>query len=232
MRICWDDLDGVYLSKRGNFRKGSTTYVYKYKCINCGRPYLTEKSRPSKYCSNFCATTSIDFKHKLSKANIGVKNSMYGKRHSKDSLNKISTNRRGKMMGDGNHNFGGLKESTKKKLSLAHKGKKLTKETRLKMSLVRKGMGCGPTNPMWRGGKSFEEYCVEWTDDLKTLIKYRDGNKCLNPYCYKNDSKIVVHHIDYDKKNCTFDNLISVCSSCNSRANKDRGWHKSWYKAT
>lgn len=231
MRICWGDLDGVYLSKRGNFRKGSTTYVYKKECVECRLPYLTEMSRPSDYCSNFCSTTSVSFRKKLSKTNAGTKNNMYGKKHTKISLNKMSSNRRGKMVGCDNHNFGGLKESTKKKLSNGMKGRKASEKTKLKMSFKRKGTRLGPENPMWCGGISCGDYCVDWTDDLKILIKDRDGYKCLNPYCYKNDSKLVVHHIDYNKKNCNHTNLISVCSSCNSRANKDREWHKSWYKA-
>lgn len=61
MRICWDELEGIYLSKLGNFRKGSTTYILLSSCNNCGVSYLTEKSRPSKYCSNFCAVQSKEF---------------------------------------------------------------------------------------------------------------------------------------------------------------------------
>lgn len=35
----------------------------------------------------------------------------------------------------------------------------------------------------------------------------------------------------YVKKNCHPNNLITLCSSCNARANFDRAWHTSWYKA-
>ena len=84
----------------------------------------------------------------------------------------------------------------------------------------------------WQGGKSFEPYCPIWKDqEYKSDIRERDGNRCLNPYCYGNDSVLSIHHIDYDKKNCHPSNLITVCRSCNSRANTNRTWHKSWYKA-
>lgn len=91
----------------------------------------------------------------------------------------------------------------------------------------------GENHPCWRGGKSFEEYCAVWKDqEYKQDIRERDGNKCLNPYCNsKNPNDLTIHHIDYNKKNCHPNNLITVCRSCNSAANKDRKWHKAWYQA-
>ena len=59
----------------------------------------------------------------------------------------------------------------------------------------------------------------------------RDGYKCLNPTCNKTSTRLSLHHIDYDKKNCAPKNLITVCNSCNGKANKDREWHQSWYQA-
>jgi hypothetical protein len=61
MRICWDDLCGVYLSKQGYFIKNSITMIYKDECIICSKPYLTEKRRPSKYCSHKCIYESQAF---------------------------------------------------------------------------------------------------------------------------------------------------------------------------
>jgi len=85
---------------------------------------------------------------------------------------------------------------------------------------------------LWKGGISFEPYCEAWKDkEYKQDIRDRDGNRCLNPDCWKKDGMLSIHHIDYDKKNCKPSNLITVCRSCNSRANTDRQWHKAWYKA-
>lgn len=85
-------------------------------------------------------------------------------------------------------------------------------------------------NPNWRGGISCEPYCQDWTKEYKEFIKERDDNRCLNPHCYKGNSVLSVHHVDYNKKNCGPSNLITLCISCNSRANKDRDWHKDWYQ--
>jgi hypothetical protein len=90
----------------------------------------------------------------------------------------------------------------------------------------------GPGNPSWKGGISYEPYCHIWSDkEYKADIKLRDGNKCLNPYCNKKSNKLHIHHINYDKKDCHPSNLITVCNSCNSKANTDRDWHTVWYQA-
>lgn len=89
----------------------------------------------------------------------------------------------------------------------------------------------GSGNPSWQGGKSFEPYCPVWSDKgYKADIRERDSNICQNPYCYKTTSRLHIHHIDYNKKNCHPNNLITVCGACNSRANIDRDWHTEWYR--
>lgn len=91
---------------------------------------------------------------------------------------------------------------------------------------------CGSGNYNWRGGIQAEPYCDIWIDkEYKKSIKNRDGNKCLNPECSKTSNIICLHHIDYNKKNCHPFNLITICQSCNSKANKDREWHFFWYNA-
>lgn len=93
-----------------------------------------------------------------------------------------------------------------------------------------KNYGIGNGN--WQGGISYEPYCPIWQDkEYKEDIKLRDGYKCLNPYCdSKKSNDLVIHHIDYNKKNCGPNNLITVCKSCNSKANSDREWHTAWYQ--
>lgn len=91
----------------------------------------------------------------------------------------------------------------------------------------------GAGNSNWKGGLSCEPYCDIWINtEYKETIKERDGYKCLNPYCTaKNPNYLTIHHINYNKKSCGPENLITICRSCNARANKDRDWHESWYKA-
>jgi len=91
----------------------------------------------------------------------------------------------------------------------------------------------GSGHPNWQGGISYEPYCPIWKDkEYKHDIRERDGNRCLNPYCdSKKSNDLVIHHIDYNKKNCGPNNLITVCRSCNFKANIDREWHTAWYNA-
>lgn len=90
----------------------------------------------------------------------------------------------------------------------------------------------GKDHHNWKGGKSFEPYCEIFSDkEFRDFIKQRDGNICLNPACNNNSNLLSIHHIDYNKKNCNHTNLILLCASCNSKANIDRNWHRSWYRA-
>ena len=90
----------------------------------------------------------------------------------------------------------------------------------------------GPNHPNWKGGISCEPYCDAWTDkEYKKSILYRDGNKCQNPDCCGTSERLTVHHIDYNKKNCRPENLITLCRSCNSRANSDRERHTDYYNS-
>jgi hypothetical protein len=84
----------------------------------------------------------------------------------------------------------------------------------------------------WKGGISCEPYCEIWlNNEYKNSIKERDKYSCLNPECSKLNNKLCIHHIDYNKKNCHPFNLITLCFSCNGKANKNREWHEYWYKA-
>lgn len=68
---------------------------------------------------------------------------------------------------------------------------------------------------------------------LKEAIKRRDDYRCQNPGC-KGDvvdvQGLVIHHIDYNKRNCDPRNLITLCGACNVFANAYRGEWKWLYR--
>lgn len=74
----------------------------------------------------------------------------------------------------------------------------------------------------WKGGISYEPYSVDWTTTLRRSIRERDNYICQLCNQYGN----IVHHKDYDKKNCDPDNLITLCKSCHSKTNYSRKYWK------
>ena len=146
-----------------------------------------------------------DVKEILSLKLSGKNNPMYGKKHKIESIEKNKEKNTGE-----NHYLN--------KLS------KIEKEEWINNNLR------GKNNPRWKNGISKLPYCPLWTDWYKKIIKERDNYKCQNPLCRMNCNRISIHHIDYDKMNCDEKNLITLCISCNSIANTDREWHKSFYK--
>jgi len=104
----------------------------------------------------------------------------------------------------------------------------------------RKGQRCpkcwilrisGENNYNWRGGISCEPYCDVWLDrEYKKSIKQRDNYTCQNEDCWRTSKKLVVHHINYIKKDCIPKNLITICNSCNARANYNRDKWERYYK--
>ena len=90
---------------------------------------------------------------------------------------------------------------------------------------------CGSNNSNWKGGIGIEPYCDAWADkEYKEDIKERDDSMCMNPDCWNTSETLCLHHIDYDKKNCSPSNLITLCASCNARANFSRENHALYYQ--
>lgn len=84
---------------------------------------------------------------------------------------------------------------------------------------------CASGNPNWNGGTSEQPYPFNWP----LLVIARDGGVCKNPLCWGTCSRLNVHHIDHDKGNCSGLNLITLCASCNGRANFNREFWKKLY---
>jgi hypothetical protein len=119
------------------------------------------------------------------------------------------------------------------------KGRNHTPETLKKLSELaqgreawNKGQICpqlsGANNGSWAGGVKNAPYCFCW-DVITKAIREKYDYECQNPFCEGKGNIIVTHHIDYNKQNCDGTNLIALCNSCNTKANKNREWHKVLY---
>lgn len=79
----------------------------------------------------------------------------------------------------------------------------------------------GDKNPTFVDGKGKESYSSEWTERFKEQIRNRDNYTCQ--LCNKK-KKLSVHHINYNKKNCKENNLISLCTKCHNKTNFNRDY--------
>lgn len=79
----------------------------------------------------------------------------------------------------------------------------------------------------WKGGLSFEPYTTDWTETLRRSIRERDNYIC-QPCSQYGDN---VHHIDYDKKNCNPENLITLCRGCNIKVNYKRKYWINYFRS-
>ena len=106
-------------------------------------------------------------------------------------------------------------------------GKKTTEQHKQRLRVA----FAGAKSHFWKGGISFAPYSIDWTETLRRSIRERDNYICQ--LCGKPQGDIAhdVHHIDYNKKNCSPTNLITLCHSCNSKVNCNRpNWTKFFMK--
>ena len=154
-------------------------------------------------------------------------NPFLGKTHTKETKEKISIANKGNKVRLGRKHT----EETKKKIGEKSKGRYFSKEARKKISKSLKGKRVGEKNPMWNGGTSFEPYTIEFTENLKKYIRKKDCFLCQICKRHQNSFKIslAVHHIDYDKKNTSLSNLVSLCRTCHNKTIVNREYWKKYF---
>ena len=176
---------------------------------------------------------------KISAARIGkytgINSPNYGKHLSEETKNRISESLNGRH----------LLEETKRKISESEKGKIVSDETRelLRLNHTYRDMN-GRNNPMygvhlsgeksgnWKGGISFEPYCLKFNNRFKEKIRNQFGRQCF--ICgmseEQNNRKLCVHHVNYNK-DCLCNDIkcyfVPLCNTCHIRTNSNRQfWEK------
>lgn len=109
-------------------------------------------------------------------------------------------------------------------------GMKLSDDHKKKISMAHKGKHVGEKNNSWKGGISFEPYSIDWTQTLRRSIRERDRYVCNLCLKQQDDKAFDVHHIDYNRKNCNPDNLITLCHSCHMKTNFNRKYWINLFK--
>lgn len=112
-------------------------------------------------------------------------------------------------------------EEMKENPNFCMRGKTHSLDTKKKMSATRQNIDIKD----WKGFTTSEKekYDRRFNNKFKKIIKERDNNSCI--FCKK--EKLVVHHIDYNKKNTTPLNCLTLCTSHNIIVNSRRDlWKK------
>lgn len=179
--------------------------------------------------------------------------SAIGKGHpvSKETREKISKGNKGKLCSEEHRkkisdaNKGKVvTEETRKKLSKANKGRPLTYETRIKLSEAKKGRRltketkmklsqyCGPLAHTWKGGISFEPYCIKFNDEFKERVRAFFGYQCVECGEGQSKKKLDIHHVTYNKKVCcdtATPLFVPLCHSCHGKTQKNRLFWEYWF---
>jgi len=155
---------------------------------------------------------------KIAEGKMGEKNPFYGKSHTGKTKKILAKKNRSVWLGK--------KRSveTKQKIGKTRIQRNIrpTEETKRKMRESHIGLCVREKHPNWQGGKSFKPYTIDWTVTLRRSIRERDHYTCQLCGELQGDRVLDVHHIDYDKKNCNPDNLITLCRGCHSKTGFDR----------
>jgi hypothetical protein len=156
------------------------------------------------------------------KINVGRPSHCKGKKWSKEGVAPWNTGTKDVMIA-WNKGIPMTKEE-KLKDRLGHLGKKVSEETKQKMSISHKGLLVGENAPAWKGGIAYLPYAPDFNRQTKERVRVRDNficqecgipelelNKCLD-----------IHHIDYNKKNSSLNNLICLCNKCHGKTHHNR----------
>lgn len=167
---------------------------------HCRQLAASQKGKPRKpHTAEACK--------KMSAAATGERNHNYGKHPSEETRLKLCELRAGEK-----HPF---------------YGKKHTEESRQKMSESHIGIQKGEKHPMWKGGVSFEPYCVKFNDEFKERVRAFFGYRCVECGTPQNGKSLDVHHVNFNKKACcdgTVPLFVPLCPICHGKTQKDRSY--------
>jgi hypothetical protein len=124
-------------------------------------------------------------------------------------------------------------EETRKKMSDFQKARMQKPEERLKRSLQTKKyfespearkraseMKRGEKSPTWKGGISFEPYCIKFTKEFRERVRAFFDYECVVCGVKQTTRKLHVHHVNYNKDTCCDNSprlFVTLCMSCHSK---------------
>lgn len=220
-------------------------------CNDCGKIRITSKNGYRDLCLS-CAHKgkhrSAETKRKISDNHVGMK----GKHHSNATKQKMSEASKKRLENPENNSMYDKHHSdeSKQKISKAAKkrfknlqnrpmhGKCHSEETKQKMSEIAKERFKNPeNNPMWKGGISFEPYCIKFDNLFRERVR-----EYFNRCCYicgkneiENEQRLSVHHVLYNKETCCDDSIplfVPLCRSCHMHTNGNQDFWQEFFEVS
>lgn len=107
----------------------------------------------------------------------------------------------------------------------------MPQKTKDKISKASLGKNIGEKNGMWQNGISKELYGTAFTTILRKTIRQRDNYVCqlCKSKWHQKLKTFAIHHIDYNKKNCSSINLITLCNRCHAKTNFNRDYWSKYF---
>lgn len=160
MKICWDNLEDIRLTREGNFKNSKKSiFVYGGECKACGSGYLMFKRKPTDFCSLSCAS-KLKKMSKITRQKISK--SLKGRKFSEIHKERLGVAISNRFKDKTNCPMYGKKhsEESKQKMSDALTGRKLSANHRKKISVMKKELFKDCTkNPMY--GKKHTQTTID-----------------------------------------------------------------------
>jgi hypothetical protein len=83
----------------------------------------------------------------------------------------------------------------------------------------------GEKNPAWKGGISFEPYCIKFNDEFKERVRAYFGYQCIECGALQNGELLHVHHVNFNKQSCCDSSIplfVPLCKSCHGKTGHER----------
>ena len=165
-----------------------------------------------------------------------------GRKHSEETKLKMSITRKGKPKTPEHSRKIGesqkgkiVSRETCERISKSKTGKKLSEESRRNISKGKRGIKRpdvsirlrGSKCHLWKGGISFEPYCVKFSREFKDRVRAFFGYHCVECGNVGIGEKLHVHHVNFNKMSCCDDTIplfVSLCRSCHAKTNFNRDY--------
>jgi|WetSurMetagenome_2_1015567.scaffolds.fasta_scaffold96891_2 hypothetical protein len=84
----------------------------------------------------------------------------------------------------------------------------------------------GEKSPGWKGGHSYEPYCIKFNNEFKERVRAFFGYQCVECGIPQNGYKLHVHHVNFKKNSCCDETtprlFVPLCLECHLHTNGKR----------